>query len=95
MVNGFLGFSTFRAAPLFNIHDVTVRPEARRRGVARRLLNEVIQWARGHGCCRVTLEVRSDNTPASELYRSLGFGDSAPVGVRYEFLTLHLTEGPA
>ena len=93
LVNAFIGFSTFLAAPLLNLHDVTVRAEARRRGIARRLIERAIAEARAEGCCRVTLEVRSDNQGAATLYRQLGFGSQAPAGIDYEFLTLPLVDG--
>ena len=34
---GFEGFSTFRAQPLLNIHDIAVHPDYRDRGIGRRL----------------------------------------------------------
>jgi ribosomal-protein-alanine N-acetyltransferase len=48
-------------------------PMARRRGVARALLNEVIAAASAAGARRVTLEVREQNEAAVGLYRSAGF----------------------
>lgn len=91
LLNAFLGFSTFKAQKLLNVHDVTVRSTARRRGVAKQMLQTAIGWARENDCCRVTLEVRSDNQNAKDLYHSLGFSANAPEGVNYEFLTLGLS----
>ncbi|HEU4578480.1 MAG TPA: GNAT family N-acetyltransferase [Polyangiaceae bacterium] len=48
-------------------------PEARRRGVARRLLDELCAWARRAGAHRVTLEVASGNSAARALYENAGF----------------------
>jgi ribosomal-protein-alanine N-acetyltransferase len=48
-------------------------PEARRRGVGRRLLDELCTWARGAGAHRVTLEVARSNSAARALYESCGF----------------------
>lgn len=77
----FLGFSTFAARPLLNLHDLAVAPAHRRRGVARRLLATVEDAARALGCCKVTLEVRDDNTTAQRLYHAVGYGDGgAPHG---------------
>jgi len=73
-----LGFSSFRGKPLINIHDIAVRPEARGRGVGRKLLIAVEDEARKLGCCKVTLEVRADNTVAKGLYQSVGFKPSEP-----------------
>lgn len=69
----FRGFSTFLAKPLINIHDLAVLPEFRGQGVARRLLDAVINEARASGCGRVTLEVRQDNSRARYLYERSGF----------------------
>lgn len=73
-----VGFSSFRAKPLLNIHDIAVRPEARGRGIGRQLLKAIEEDARELGCCKVTLEVRSDNVHAQELYKGVGFKASQP-----------------
>ena len=73
-----IGFSSFRGKPLINIHDIAVRPEARGRGVGRKLLRAVEDEARKLGCGKVTLEVRSDNTLAKGLYQRVGFKPSEP-----------------
>jgi ribosomal protein S18 acetylase RimI-like enzyme len=84
----FLGFSTFAARPLINIHDLAVLPEYRGRGIGRRLLERV--EAKGHalGCAKLTLEVRADNHRAQRLYQQVGFGDAptADGTVRHWFL---------
>lgn len=58
---------------------VGVVPTARRRGVARLLLADLLGYARDRGAAEVFLEVRVDNEPAITLYRSCGF---EPVGRR-------------
>jgi ribosomal protein S18 acetylase RimI-like enzyme len=73
-----IGFSSFRGKPLINIHDVAVSPAARGQGIGRKLLAAVEAEARTLGCCKVTLEVRSDNIRAMGLYRSVGFQSSEP-----------------
>lgn len=78
MVIGFVGFSTFVAKPLFNLHDVVVLDEFRGLGVGRRLMEAVIADARSEGCCKLTLEVRRDNLVARSLYRRMGFHDQNP-----------------
>ena len=69
----FQGFSTFRAMPLLNVHDLAVLPEFRGRGVGSALLAGLEAEARQRGCCKMTLEVRADNSPANALYRRRGF----------------------
>jgi ribosomal protein S18 acetylase RimI-like enzyme len=80
---GFLGFSTFNARPLLNLHDVAVLSTHRGRGIGRGLLAAAEAHARAQGCCKLTLEVQEDNTPARSLYERFGFadvryGDSGP-----------------
>ncbi len=70
----FLGFSTFNARPLINIHDIFVRADLRGQRIGRRLLDRIEEHARALNCCRLTLEVREDNRPARALYRRVGFG---------------------
>lgn len=72
---GFGGFSTFRALPLLNIHDLAVLPAARGRGIGRALLAAAEAHARATGCCKLTLEVQEDNAPARALYARFGFRD--------------------
>lgn len=74
----FLGFSTFAARPLLNVHDLAVLPEFRGLGIGRALLEAAESRARQLGCCKLTLEVRGDNRRARSLYESVGFGDFAP-----------------
>ncbi len=69
----FLGFSTFAARPLLNIHDLAVLPAYRHQGVGRQLLEQVEREARALGCCKLTLEVKEDNTRAQHLYQKVGF----------------------
>lgn len=74
----FRGFSTWKAAPLINLHDLAVHPAFRGQGIGRKLLNAVEEYARSTGCCRLTLEVRVDNEPAKNLYLSEGFRPGDP-----------------
>jgi len=83
----FIGFSTFYARPLINIHDLTVLDEHRGKGVGRRLMRAVEAEARTMDCCKVTLEVREDNEGARRLYNSEGFrGESAADGTNYFYM---------
>ena len=77
IANCFIGFSTFEAQKLINIHDLAVIPEARGRGIGENLLETVQKKARKLNCCKLTLEVREDN-PASHLYERFGFENHNP-----------------
>jgi GNAT superfamily N-acetyltransferase len=67
-----LGFSTFYARPLVNVHDLSVLAAHRGQGVGRQLLAAVEAEAQRLGCCKLTLEVLERN-PARRLYESCGF----------------------
>ncbi|MFT3997675.1 MAG: GNAT family N-acetyltransferase [Asticcacaulis sp.] len=75
LLNAFAGFSTFAARPLLNIHDLTVAPEFRGRGIGRALMAEAETLARERGCVKLTLEVLEGNVVAQSLYEALGYGD--------------------
>jgi ribosomal protein S18 acetylase RimI-like enzyme len=70
----FVGFSTFYAQRIINIHDLIVLPEYRGQGVAGKLLEAIEKKGRKIGCCKLTLEVRIDNVKAMRLYEKFGFG---------------------
>jgi ribosomal protein S18 acetylase RimI-like enzyme len=71
-------FSSFRARPILNIHDIAVAPGHRGKGVGQALLQAVEDEARRRSCCKVTLEVRSDNEVAMAAYRRAGFASTEP-----------------
>ena len=71
----FTGFSTFACRPLLNIHDLVVVKEFRGNGYAKQLLEYIEDFARKTNCCKITLEVLSNNTTAMSVYRSFGFID--------------------
>jgi ribosomal protein S18 acetylase RimI-like enzyme len=71
----FMGFSTFAARPVVNIHDVCVLAPHRGRGIASALFKRIEDEARARGACKITLEVLSGNDNAKRLYKSLGYGD--------------------
>lgn len=73
LANCFLGYSTFAAQPLINVHDLAVSREVRGQGIGRALLQAVEEHAKQLGCCKVTLEVFERNDRAKGLYESEGF----------------------
>lgn len=72
----FLGFSTFHARPLVNIHDLAVLPAHRGQGVSRLLLQAIEDRARQRGCCKLTLEVLENNLRARRVYVAAGFAQA-------------------
>ncbi len=55
------------------IVTLDIVPEARRSGLASRLMEECEQRLRAAGCIRVYLETAVNNEPALRLYRKLGY----------------------
>jgi ribosomal-protein-alanine acetyltransferase len=78
---GYGGISRLGRMPPFEyeIHTIGVDPAYQGRGVGRRLLGELLNFAAG---AVVHLEVRTDNAPAIALYRSVGF---TQVGLRRRY----------
>ncbi|MFG2058219.1 GNAT family N-acetyltransferase [Micromonospora sp. NPDC048930] len=52
---------------------IEVLPEARRHGLAGRLIRALADWGRAEGATHAFLQVEQRNTPAVALYRGLGF----------------------
>ena len=65
-----------------SIANVAVDPAARRRGIGRSLIAELIWRAQALALSFVTLEVREHNEPAIRLYAGFGF---EPVGLRKQY----------
>ncbi len=70
---------SFEDAELYNL---AVRPDCRRRGAGRALLNAALEGAASRGARRMFLEVRRSNDAARALYKSAGF---AVCGVRRNY----------
>jgi ribosomal protein S18 acetylase RimI-like enzyme len=66
-------FASLRAARVFVLYDLFVVPGARRRGVARRLMEAAVEEARGQGAVAMTLQTAKTNLAAQRLYASLGW----------------------
>lgn len=63
---------------------IAVRPEFRRRGIGRRLIDLLVTDARERGAERIFLEMR-ENNPAASLYGEVGF---EPIGRRKAYYLL-------
>jgi [ribosomal protein S18]-alanine N-acetyltransferase len=60
-----------RYADVWHLMNIAVTPEQRRRGIARRLLEQLLEDAGPNA--RYTLEVRTSNHGAIAMYEQLGF----------------------
>ena len=77
LVNCFEGYSTFKAKPLINIHDVIVHHDWRGKGVGQLLMAAVEAEARARQACKITLEVLTGNHTAMKSYERFGFAPYA------------------
>jgi tRNA threonylcarbamoyl adenosine modification protein YeaZ/ribosomal-protein-alanine acetyltransferase len=63
----------WQVADELHINSVALDPAFRRRGLGRRLMEEVLRLSHATGSRAATLEVRESNTAARRLYERLGF----------------------
>jgi ribosomal-protein-alanine N-acetyltransferase len=63
----------WKAGPEAQITNLVVRKESQCRGIGKRLLEFLLDCARGEACESCTLEVRASNQHALSLYKGLGF----------------------
>src|SRR5690606_9650665 len=76
-LDGYAGLLAPRGSGQGDIQTIAVAPRARRRGLGRTLLLELLAEARRRGAVEVFLEVRADNPGAQSLYTGLGFVELA------------------
>lgn len=62
--------------PEAELETIGVSSESQRRGVGRRLLEEIGRILAGAGVTKVILEVRESNSAARRLYRAAGFDET-------------------
>jgi ribosomal protein S18 acetylase RimI-like enzyme len=75
LINCFMGFSTFKAKPLINIHDIVVISDYRGMQLSQLMLDKVEEVARARNCCKLTLEVLQGNVIAQNSYVKFGFAN--------------------
>jgi len=74
----FIGFVTYSILyDKVEILDLIIKEEYRNKGYASMLIKTVINDALDKECINITLEVNSDNIPAINLYKKLGFDIAA------------------
>jgi ribosomal-protein-alanine N-acetyltransferase len=68
------GYAVYwRVADEIHLHNIAVRRDLRRQGIASRLLAEAMRRARQEGARWMTLEVRQKNLAARKMYEKFGF----------------------
>ncbi len=66
-------FSSVRTVRTWLLNDLFVAAAARRRGVAKALLEAAVGHARALGAASLSLSTALDNAPAQALYESMGW----------------------
>ena len=67
------------SSPVAFLEGIYVAPESRRRGVARALVNSVVNWASIEGCFELASDSLLSNTAAHAVHRALGFEETERV----------------
>ena len=61
------------AGSIFELDNLVVDELWKRKGIARLLHREAVQWSRNHGATELTLKVYAFNVSAQAFYESIGF----------------------
>jgi [ribosomal protein S18]-alanine N-acetyltransferase len=68
------GYAVYwRVADEIHLHNIAVRRDLRRKGIAKMILTDAMRRSRLEGARWVTLEVRQSNVPAQMMYHNFGF----------------------
>ena len=68
----FFGYSTWQGHSVLKLEDLFVRPDARKHGTGRALMQRLAEIALEEGCTRFEWQVLDWNTPAKDFYDRLG-----------------------
>ena len=82
-------FSSVRTARTWILNDLFVDAGARRKGVARALLDAAAAFAREDGAMGISLETSQDNAAARALYRAAGWNEDATQWYSLSFSKQH------
>jgi aminoglycoside 6'-N-acetyltransferase I len=67
------------SSPVAFLEGIYVAPGFRRSGVARALVNSVVNWASAEGCLELASDSLLDNTAAHAMHRALDFEETERV----------------
>lgn len=76
MVSGQLTISTAEGGYALLLEDLVIESGCRGRGIGRRLVVELENWARAQGVSRLQLLADCDNLPALDFYQHLGWQET-------------------
>ncbi len=66
------------------VNYLAVEPGYQRQGLGRQMMQTLEKMLKDRGCPKVNLQIRADNSPAIEFYKSIGYNveDAASLGKR-------------
>jgi aminoglycoside 6'-N-acetyltransferase I len=67
------------SSPVAFLEGLYVAPEQRRKGVARSLVQTVLEWAAGCGCSELASDALISNETSHSVHRALGFEETERV----------------
>ncbi|MFZ5776355.1 MAG: GNAT family N-acetyltransferase [Thermodesulfobacteriota bacterium] len=82
MATGQVTISTAEGGPALLVEDVVVAGTWRGKGLGKKLLARLEEWAAARGIRRLQLLADRDNQPALDFYQRLGWGNTALVCLR-------------
>ena len=87
-IAGYIG--TYLMYDDIDITNVAVKVKFRRKGVANKLIEKVLSYAKEKEASYINLEVRPSNMPARSLYIKYGFDE---IGIRKNFYSKPIEDG--
>ena len=63
------------------LYYLAVDPDFQKRGIARRMVEEVESKLRKLGCTKINLQIRNSNNSVIAFYKHIGFGDDDVIGM--------------
>lgn len=83
-VDGYVLVLFHRGTSLARLYSIAVAPDLHRHGIGRRLAQAAEQAARDRDCVTMRLEIRSDNQPSINLFKSMGYREFGAYEDYYE-----------
>lgn len=66
-------------SPVAFVEGLYVSPDMRRNGVARRLIDRIVEWARTRGCSEIASDADAGNMDSHAMHEALGFCETERV----------------
>lgn len=64
------------SSPVAYIEGIYVKPEFRKKGIARLLFKAGENWAKANGCTQIGSDIEWDNTVSYDFHRKIGFEEA-------------------